>query len=201
MKNLYESLFELNTTQTAMESLFDNDLTSKKPAINGVSVDDYAWKKCEKYFKSILKKYKKITSEDKSYDVNDYHILYAYNDCIIWFYDANGLSDRWLYVLAPETIYINYTSIKHNAETFPWKVDIDINNLDEFDYGNWGDLKFNFVAKINYFRGENPWHTLKGISSIPVPKTEGIGSNLLCRGYLPFTISKKAKDIINKYVK
>lgn len=191
------------------ESLFDVDLATKKPAINGVPVDNQIWTKCEKYFKSVLKKYKKVTSEKDVYVVEfrgiPFKILYAYNDCIIWLFDDTP-SDGWMYVLSPETIYINYMSIEHNAknnQNITHIAPIDINHLDEYNSGGVdSDRTLSFIAKVNKFRGENPWSTLEGIAySIPSPREEGIGSNLLCRGYLPITISQKAKNIIQKYVK
>ena len=171
--------------KSLQESLFDTDLAEKKLTINGVTVDENVWAKCVKFFESS--KSQKII-KDKCED-GDHRLLYKGKDCLVYVYEGNGLHDRWLYVFSPETIYIQYESIKHN---FPKNIDIDDLN----DYPSILDLAF--ARKVGYMGYEDFWYHLSGCKSIPNRK-EGIGVNELTRSYIPETISSKAKQIIKNY--
>lgn len=168
--------------KSLQESLFDKDLVNKDIEIRGVKIDNYAWSKCGKFFDDMSPKY----LSKHSFNFIDYKLLYNEKDCIILVYEGNGISDRWLYVFSPETIYIQYESIKHN---FPKNIDID--NLN--DYPNILDLAF--TRKVGY---EDYWYHLSGCKAIP-SRREGIGENELTRAYIPETISSKAKQIIKNY--
>ena len=190
--------------KTLVESIFDQDLATKKPSIKGVEIDNDIWKKCEKYYKSILKDFKKITSEKDWYFVNppytDLKNIYVNDDCIISIYE-NLNYDKWICILSPETIYMNCISII-KATFNP----LDLNHLENYidRYGNKEKVqtkplsKFGFTCKIN--NSSNIWGILEWIN-YTTRKREGIGSENIYCGYIPETISSKAKNIIKKYVK
>jgi len=165
------------------ESLFDDDLVKKNIDIHGVEIDNSIWEKCNKFFKTLS--WKKIQK-----DHLDYTLLYEGKDCIVVVYQAGPPSDKWLYVFSTETIYMQYLSVKHNFPT-NFQSLIDINRLSEYpDIMGWA-----FAEKTGY---NQYWCSFIGCTEIPSRK-EGIGNNELTRGYIPETISSKAKSIIQNY--
>ena len=178
--------------KSLLESIFDKDLVTKEIEIKGVPIDGATWGKCEEFFKSLSSKNPKVVHEDNK-------LLYEGKDCIIFVYEDNGIDDRWLYVVSPETVYMQYMSIKHN---YPQLINID--HLSDYakkleGKGVLGISDLYFAKKIGSpIGGVSFWYHLSGCSSIP-SRSQGIGKKSLCRAYLPETISDKAKKIIENY--
>jgi len=174
-------------TEYIKEGIFGNNIKSAIK-INGVEIYEPDWKLCEKFFEKRRMMYfdgkKRVQLGDM---MIEHDVLYCEKDCVICM-NSEELDYDEIYVLCPETIYMNHEAV-------------------EITYGRNNAFSLNTVSDANdynigfvYYGDTERWGWLEGCHSAATRKTalEELGIN---RAYLPETISKKAKDIIKKYVK
>ena len=184
MKSLRESLLRQSRLS---ESLFDNDLLQKDLVLNGVSIDNTKWKLCSEYFKKRRKKYfgtmSKVTLGDMMWD---FDVLYNGDDCIVAV--TSDPNNRYVYVLCPETIYMCHEAAEIHGKPYLFS----LTNIDEAN-----DFDISFYWSDILCPG---WGWIGGVYSGNWEKRmEEAGFESLV-GYIPKTISKKAADVIKKYV-
>jgi len=177
------------------EGIFGDNINSAIK-INGIEIYEPDWKLCEDYFKKRRKKYfgtkasglnvagiqTKVVVElgDMS---DEYNILYNEDDCIV----ASAVDGGDIYVLCPETIYMCHEALCVMGSSYEFSLN-DIDDANDFD------ISFNW-----YPRGG--WAWIGGLHSGNWEhKMKKAGFESLV-GYIPDTISKKARDIIKKYTK
>ena len=172
------------------EGIFGDNIKSAIK-INGVEIYEPEWKQCEEYFKKRRDKYfqKSGLDKDKVYlgDLQTEHtILYNEKDCIICL-DTEETDHVELYILCPETIYMNHLTDECTQDK--WK--FSLTNIDDAN-----DYSIAFI----YYSDVNNWAWLEGCSTHRGLKkaSEEVG---ITKGYLPVTISDKAQNIIKKYMK
>ena len=155
------------------ESLFDKDILEKPISINGVDIYMPDWKLAEKYYQKRREKCfgRKINILVLLGDLDaEFEVVYNENDCVIAVDYENDV-----YVLSPETIYMNHTIAEQvNGRNYVWSLN-NINEANDFDicFGWNGDI--------------HRWMT--------------IGDSRDHYGYIPETISDKAKSVIKKYIR
>lgn len=153
------------------ESLFDKDLIKKSVSIHGVDIYMPDWESATKYYQKRREKYfgnkKQVVLGDLE---AEFEVIYNEDDCVI---AVNYEND--VYILSPETIYMNHTIAEQvNGRNYVWSLN-NINEANDFDicFGWNGDI--------------HRWAT--------------IGDSRDHYGYIPETISSKAKSIIKKYIR
>ena len=177
------------------EGIFGDNINSVIK-LNGIEIDDTKWKLCEEYFKKRRKKYFENKSTVSLGDMStvslgdmyaEYNIVYNEDDCVV----AAGTDpdDFDVYVLCPETIYMCHEAAELHGRAYAFP----LTNIDE---ANDFDISFNW-----YQDSRRGWMWIGGsYSGRWVERMEEAGFESLV-GYVPSTISKKAKDIIKKYTK
>lgn len=169
------------------ESIFGNNIKSAIK-INGVEIYEPDWKLCEEYFKKRRKKYFGTKATVELGDMQEeYNILYNEDDCIVARNVADGVFSDDIYVLCPETIYMCHEAscVMYNNCAF---------SLNDIDDANDFDISFDWHFHVG-------WAWIGGLySGNWERKMKEAGFESLV-GYIPDTISKKAKDIIKKYTK
>jgi len=152
--------------KTLCETLFDQDLASAL-SIQGIVVDDKIWKECVKSFNWFRKDVLKQNDFIRKYVDK---IIYNEDDCVI-FIDPQtpGLT-----VICPETIWYNFVNDSLS----------DILTSGDFVKQEERHRRFNLYS-CSF--GKRPigksWYSLEYTNGIP-------------RGYMPITISDRAKKII-----
>jgi len=176
-----------NISEYIKESVFDNNINSAIK-INGIEIYEPNWKLCEEYFKKRRKKYfgnmSKVSLGDLLYE---YNVVYNEDDCVV----AVGTDpdDFDVYVLCPETIYMCHEASELHGRPYEF-------SLTDIDEANDFDISFNW-----YQDSRRGWMWIGGTySGRWVEKMKEAGFESLV-GYIPNTISKKAQDIIKKYIK
>lgn len=169
------------------ESVFGDNVKSAIK-INGVDIYEPEWKLCEEYYQKRRKKYFGNKSTIILGDLETEHtVLYNGDDCVV----CKNIEEQdynEIYILCPETVYMNHqTSEICDGSQYAFSI---INMDDANDY----DISF------VYYSDTDNWGWLAGCHSNSRRKIamDELGIN---KGYLPETISKKAKDIIKKYMK
>ena len=178
-----------NISKYINESVFDNNIKSAI-MINGVTIYEPDWKKCEEYYQKRRKKYfgnkSIINLGDLEYE---YEIVYNEDDCLIAInIEKDNAWDKDIYVLSPETIYMNHEAGEiGDGRQYVF-------SLDNIDDANDFDICFNCFVDH-----KSKWAWLSGCYSNSGRKAveDELG---VTRGYIPETISKKAKDVIKKYM-
>lgn len=168
------------------EGVFGDNIKSAIK-INGVEIYEPDWKLCEEYYKKRRKRYFwNKTSVSLGDMLTDHEVIYSGDDCLICLNKEEDYNE--VYVLSPETIYMNH-QISEICDGRQYT--FSITNVDDAN-----DYNIAFV----YYGDNDTWGWLEGCHSGFGRKTamEEFGIN---RGYLPVTISNKAKDIIKKYMK
>lgn len=166
--------------KSLVESLFDKDLVQKTPDINGIPVNLKIWEKCKKYAADRIKKdWKNLEVGDESIlgDLQyHYELKYKDKECVVFDFDFPG--DSEIYVLCPETVYVN---------NFFGNIDLsNINDANDFD------INFTWANWAN--PGGAQWRKISNEYRI-----EGFPSYI--NTWLPETISQKAKNIIKDLIK
>ena len=116
---------------------------------------------------------------------DEYTIVYNEDDCIVAIQDDDNYN---VYILSPETIYMNHEICE---TTSTQARNFSIVNIDEAgDY----NIAFNWNEYIKWV----PLLGAYGHHKEKIAKEAGFKNTT---GYIPETISKKAKDIINKYIR
>lgn len=173
--------------KTLAESIFGDNINSAIK-INGVEIYGPDWKLCEQLFEKRRKKYFGNKSTVTLGDMMTEHtVLYNEKDCVICKNDEETDYDE-IYVLCPETIYMNHEAMeisygRNNA--------FSLINVDDANDYNIGFVYYGDTKKWGWFEG---CHNAVGRKNA----MDEMGIN---RGYLPMTISNKAKTIIQKYIK
>lgn len=179
--------------KSLVESIFGDNVKSAIK-INGVAIYEPDWKLCEEYYQKRRDKYfQRFGDRDKVYlgDLeNEYDIVYNEKDCIV---AVNSDPDsEWgqdIYILSPETIYMNHeTGEIGDGRQYVF-------SLNDIDEANDFDICFNWVPK-----SAGKWIWLCGCHSSGDRKRVKDAMGVI-QGYMPMTISKKATDIIKKYMK
>ena len=172
--------------KSLVESIFGDNVKSAIK-INGVTIYEPDWKKSETFFE----KRRMIYFDGKKYVrlgdmMTEHEVLYCEKDCVICKNTEETDYDE-IYILCPETIYMNHETDKccHDKWCF------SLNNVTGTN-----DYSIAFV----YYRDINTWSRLEGCHS-PRGRREAMEHVGVDKGYLPTTISKKATDIIKKYMK
>ena len=165
------------------ESLFDRDLVKRNPTINGLTIYKPDWNKCEDYYQ---KRRKTQFANNSTVVLGDmlfkYNVVYNEDDCIV----AIGRDGQDVYILCPETIYMNHKA----AEIFFGDAAFTLTDYDANDF----DVCFNWLDG----RG---WTDLGGGYRYPHKQKLKDAGFEETTGYIPITISNKAKDIIKKHIK
>lgn len=178
-----------NISEYINESVFDNNIKSAIK-INGVTIYEPDWKKCEEYYQKRRKKYfgdkSIINLGDLEYE---YKIVYSGDDCLIAV--DNEKDSEWgrdIYILSPETVYMNHeTGEIGDGKQYVFSLN-DIDDANDFDIG------------FNWYPDSSNWAWLCGCHSSGGRKA--VADNLgITQGYMPETISTKAKNVIKKYMK
>ncbi len=169
------------------EGIFDDNIKSSV-SINGITIDETKWELCKKYYQKRRLKYfgimKTVSLGDMMYK---YTVAYNEDDCVV----AVGTDpdDFDVYVLCPETIYMCHEASELHGHPYSFS----LTNIDE---ANDFDISFNW-----YQDARRGWMWIGGTySGRWVEKMKEVGFESLV-GYIPETISKKAKEIIKKYTK
>ena len=174
-----------NISEYISEGIFDDNVKSNVK-INGVEIYAPDWKLCEEYFEKRRKKYFGNKSSVFLGDMQDeYTVLYNEKDCIV----CLGNEEEDVYVLCPETIYMCHEVDECvNGRDFTFS----LTNIDE---ANDFDICFSW---LKYLKN---WTWIQGsYSSAREEKVKDKGFDSLI-GYIPETISSKAKSIIKKFIK
>jgi len=175
------------------ESIFGDNVKSAIK-INGVEIYEPDWKLCEEYFKKRRDKYFQRFGNRDKVNLGDleykYDIVYNESDCIIAVNnDPDSEFGQDIYILSPETIYMNHEAGEiGDGRQYVFSLK-DIDDANDFD------ICFNWCPK-----SARKWSWLCGCHSEARRKEVNDALGVI-RGYVPETISKKAKDIINKYIK
>lgn len=159
--------------KSLQESLFDKDLTNKTPAIHGVTVYMPDWKLAEEFFKKRINTYFKKAKVGEIIHLGDMSDEYVVEYIGDDCLIAYCDDMNQLYVLSPETIYMAYTFTNSSPYSFSLR-----------DVYSANDFECNFL----YDTWEEDWYSL-----VPGKKNT--------KGWIPETISSKAKSIIKKYIK
>ena len=171
MKSLKESLFDSKIQTT--ESLFDNNLDTKTPTLHGFEVDDKTWKECKKsfkWFKRNIVKNGTVEYEELGLRSTTHNVIYDEDDCIMWV-PKNGNREA-LTIISPETIWYNYVNgALGYIQTQGDEVDLSKRRT--------GIYCMTFAK-----RKDGDFYRLEYVDG---------------NGYIPETISDKAKKIIEKY--
>ena len=170
------------------EGIFDDNVNSAIK-LNGITIDDSKWKLCVDYYQKRRKKYFGNMSKVSLGDMYEkYNVVYNEDDCIVAIGEDFGDFD--VYVLCPETIYMCHEVAEINGHRgHPYTF-----SLTDIDEANDFDISFNW-----YQDSRQGWMWISGThSGILVKKMKEVGFESLI-GYIPRTISKKARDIIKKY--
>jgi uncharacterized protein (DUF779 family) len=170
------------------EGVFNDNIKSAIK-INGVTIYEPDWKKCEEYYQKRRKKYFGNKSNVTLGDLDDeYEVVYNEDDCIVAVEDiaVEDIDNYDIYILCPETIYMRHEAQEIcNGRQYTFSL-TDIDDANDFD------ICFNWDPYIK-------WLSIgDGRSSIKKLEDAGWDSGL---EYIPGTISKKAQDIIKKYMK
>ena len=178
--------------KSLVESIFGDNVKSSIK-INGVEISESDWNKCCEYYQKRRKKYfgKKSTVVlgDLEYK---YKIVYNKDDGLIAINAEESDNTDWgqdIYILSPETIYMNHKV----GEIVDGKKYVF--SLDDVDDANDFDICFNW-----YPHGGGTWYSLYGCHNLS-GKTKASNANCIINGYIPQTISDKAKSIIEYYIK
>lgn len=186
-------------TQYINEGIFDDNV-KKPPIIHDVEIDTAVWHSCVEYFEKTRKKY--FTGNRSTVDPfnkEEYEILYSQKDCAIC--SCLDGPDKWIMVLSPETIYMNYMSLVLTGDDKFFKKSSN-NRID--DPGNLGKLGespliFAFPLRIrDSIPSFKQWNELVVPSLRPYYIPELLKMNFPTKGYMPETISKKAQKIIEE---
>ena len=173
-----------NIVEYINESIFGDNIKSAVK-INGITIYEPDWKHCEEFFQKRRKKYFDNKSTVTLGDMGEeYNIVYNQDDCVVAIGNRNSIND--VYVLCPETIYMNHEIQQILNDPYPINL-YNINSANDFDInfswfnGRWSTIYYSYL--------KNREKILKdaGFDNI--------------NGYIPSTISKKAQDIIKKYTK
>ena len=182
-----------NIVEYINEGIFGDNVKSAIK-INGVTIYEPEWKLCEEYYQKRRDKYfQRFGDRNKVYlgDLeNEYDIVYNEKDCIV---AVNSDPDsEWgqdIYILSPETIYMNHeTGEIGDGRQYVFSLN-DIDDANDFD------ICFNWCPKI-----AGKWIWLCGCHGSGDRKRVKDAMGVI-QGYMPETISKKATDIIKKYMK
>ena len=169
------------------ESIFGDNINSAI-RINGVEIDDTTWKKCEEYYQKRRKKYFGNETTVRLGDMQEeYNVLYNEDDCIIARNVEYGSLDNDIYILCPETIYMCHKALSIYGRGYDF-------SLNDIDSANDFDISFNWYPR-------RKWGWIGGLySGRWAEKMKEAGFESLV-GYIPGTISKKAQEVIKKYIK
>ena len=176
--------------KTLAESIFGDNVKSDIK-INGVTIYEPDWKKCEEYYQKRRKKHfwNKSTVALGDLD-NEYTVVYSGDDCLVAV--NNDPDSEWgqdIYILSPETIYMNHeTGEIGDGHQYVF-------SLTNIDDANDFDICFNWCPN-----SAGKWSWLCGCHS-SASRKEVEDAMGVARGYMPQTISKKATDIIKKWMK
>lgn len=170
MKSLRESL--LSQSQLS-ESLFDIGKNIKSgPTVHGITIYTPDWKLAEEFFKKRMDKYFKRAKVGSIIHLGDMSDEYEVEYIGDDCLVAFCDDMNQLYVFCPETVYMTYTFTDSSPYSF---------SLHDVYSAN--DFECNFL----YDTWEEDWYSL-----VPGKKNT--------KGWFPETISKKAADVIKKYV-
>lgn len=172
------------------ESIFGDNVKSAIK-INGVTIYEPYWRLCEQYYQRRRKKYFGDKSIVSLGDLeNEYTVVYNEDDCLIAV--NNEQDSEWgqdIYILCPETIYMNHEAGEiGDGRQYVFSL-YDTDDANDFD------IAFNWCPN-----SAGKWSWLCGCHSSGDRKKVKDAMGVI-QGYVPETISKKAKDIINKYIK
>ena len=161
--------------KTLKESLFDIEKNIKStPSIHGIAVNDKLWKECEKsfeWFRKNIVSYGTVEYEELGLKDPVHDVIYNEKDCVMW---LDRDDRKTLTIICPETIWYNYV-VDALGYIQTWGDEIDMNQRRP------GILSMTFAKSKKY----KSFYGLEYVDDV--------------YGYVPETISDKAKKIIEKF--
>lgn len=167
-----------NLVNYITESLFDKDLVNKIAGVNGIAIDSTIWEQAIQVYNYIKKEYRGTKC---FFDDADCEVLYNEDDCFIAIDEYENV-----YVLCPETVYVCYKAF----------VDVHGYEMDLTNPAYISDCEVSF----EYIADDKKWSQLGYWGPTLQTKLKKAGFEHTT-GYIPETISNKAKSIIKKYTK
>jgi len=179
--------------KSLVESIFGDNIKSAIK-INGVEIYEPYWKLCEQYYQRRREKYFQRFGDRDKVNLGDldteYNIVYNESDCIVAV--NNDPDSEWgqdIYILCPESIYMNHeTGEIGEGRQYVFSL-YDTDDANDFD------ICFNWVPK-----SVGKWSWLCGCHSSGDRKKVKDAMGVI-QGYMPETISAKAKNVIKKWMK
>lgn len=167
-----------------LESIFDDDLASKKPTLPcGLTIDDDIWNRCKKYAEERIKRYfgsLEIGDHDSLGDGwGDYALCYKSKDSLVMIgIDPDDYYNQTIYILCPETVYFH---LNYSDKSDPVHLE-DVRLANDFAIAFYAEIG---SSKIIWGRSYNNLRNKKDLRDY-------------IEHYMPATIDQKAKKVIEK---